>query len=88
MCQLLKDHKNDFMSDIMTFYLFERISGETFMDQPLVDWKSVVRFVIVREELFPSLNGSVRRHQKRTSGNQDSENTTQKLEHIVKDRRR
>ena len=67
LCQLVKDHKNDFMCDlIMHSYkrclkeLYEDISGEALTNE-LYDWERVVRMVIVRQDVIPSLNNSVAR---------------------------
>jgi hypothetical protein len=56
------------MSDIIMYSykrcrneLFEQITGETLNDQVLMVWDRVVRMVVVREEIFPSVNASVRR---------------------------
>jgi len=69
LCQLLKDHKNNFMTDlVIASYkccrdeLFREISGESpEEEQPLLQWDQVVRMVVIRPEIYPSLAVSVKR---------------------------
>ncbi|KAK3736447.1 hypothetical protein QZH41_000025 [Actinostola sp. cb2023] len=69
LCQLLKDHKNNFMTDlVIASYkccrdeLFREITGESLEEeQPLLQWDQVVRMVVIRPEISPSLAVSVKR---------------------------
>ena len=68
LCQLLKDHKNTFMADLIVYSykrcvqeLYEEISRGQTLEEQSFDWERVVRMVVVRQDVFPSLNTCVRR---------------------------
>ena len=69
LCQLLKDHKNNFMCDLVQDSfdycrkeLFENITRESLdAAEPLMNWDSVVRMVIVNREFSASLPNCVSR---------------------------
>ena len=67
LCQLLKDHKNDFMSQLVKnsyqhcrTELFEEVTGESLEMEDFI-WDRVVRLVVVRSAFSSSLANSVKR---------------------------
>lgn len=68
LCQLLKDHRNPFMADLARVSyrccwneLFQEITGESLEeDHPISSCDQVVRMILVRPEIFPNLDTTVK----------------------------
>jgi len=68
LCQLLKDHKNNFMCDLVnesfefcTKELYETVTGDTLCDETLLKWDSVVRVVVTNTQFsLPVRNAMTR----------------------------